>query len=214
MSDERSAALQVLIVAGYPALRAGLSALIAQEGDLEPVDDRPGLLPPSAPVDAVDVPPPDVIVADAGSVSDAALDDLRDRYPDSPVVLIGAAQGIDHSSMFEAPGGFLPADIDGPALAAAVRAVAQGLTVITPGLIAADDHALNPPGIASDLLTPREREVLTLIADGLPNKAIARELGISEHTAKFHVGSVLGKLGAASRAEAVMLATRRGLLSV
>ena len=56
--------------------------------------------------------------------------------------------------------------------------------------------------------------MLELIADGLPNKAIARELGISEHTAKFHVGSVLGKLGASSRAEAVTLATRRGLLTV
>lgn len=214
MSDERSAPLQVLIVAGYPALRAGLSALIAQEGDLEPVDDRAALLPPGTPVDAAELPLPDVIVADAGSVSDAALDDLRDRYPDIPVVLIGGVQAIDHSSMFDAPGGFLPADIDGPALAATVRAVAQGLTVVTPGLITAEDHPINQPAIASDLLTPREREVLVLIADGLPNKAIARELGISEHTAKFHVGSVLGKLGAASRAEAVMLATRRGLLSV
>jgi two-component system, NarL family, nitrate/nitrite response regulator NarL len=64
------------------------------------------------------------------------------------------------------------------------------------------------------MLTTREREVLQLVAEGLPNKAIARELGISEHTAKFHVGSLLGKLGAASRTEAVTLATRRGILPV
>jgi DNA-binding NarL/FixJ family response regulator len=53
-----------------------------------------------------------------------------------------------------------------------------------------------------------------LVAAGLPNKTIARELGISEHTAKFHVGSLLAKLGAASRTEAVTIATRRGLLAV
>ena len=65
-----------------------------------------------------------------------------------------------------------------------------------------------------DPLSPRELQVLALVADGLPNKAIARELGISEHTAKFHVGSVLGKLGAGSRTEAVTLATRHGILAV
>jgi DNA-binding CsgD family transcriptional regulator len=64
------------------------------------------------------------------------------------------------------------------------------------------------------MLTAREREVLQLVAEGLPNKAIARQLGISEHTAKFHVGSLLGKLGAGSRTEAVTLATRRGILPV
>jgi two-component system, NarL family, nitrate/nitrite response regulator NarL len=56
--------------------------------------------------------------------------------------------------------------------------------------------------------------VLALVAEGYPNKAIARELGISEHTAKFHVGSLLGKLGAGSRTEAVTLATRRGILPI
>jgi len=213
MSEERSGPLQVLVVAGYPALRAGLSALLGQEGDLEPIEDPLALLPPGSPVDAADILPPDLLVADAGSVSDAALDDLRDRYPGSPLLLIGGAPALDDPALFETPGGYLPADIDGPALSAAVRAVAQGLTVISPGLLVASEQPL-PAAAESDLLTPREREVLTLIADGLPNKAIARELGISEHTAKFHVGSVLGKLGAASRAEAVTLATRRGLLSV
>jgi DNA-binding NarL/FixJ family response regulator len=217
MTAERSSPLQVLIVAGYPALRAGLSALLSQEGDLVPVDDRLALLPPGTPVDASDNEPPDVIVADAGSVSDAAIDDLRDRYPESPIVQIGSSPSVDDAALFESPGAYLPADIDGPALSAAVRAVAQGLTVISPGLLVAAvdaDSQVVLAGSDSDPLTPREREVLTLIADGLPNKAIARQLGISEHTAKFHVGSVLGKLGAASRAEAVTLATRRGLLSV
>jgi DNA-binding NarL/FixJ family response regulator len=61
-------------------------------------------------------------------------------------------------------------------------------------------------------LTERELDVLRLLALGLPNKGIALELGISEHTVKFHVGSILSRLNAASRTEAVMLAARRGLL--
>ena len=65
--------------------------------------------------------------------------------------------------------------------------------------------------LAEDL-TPREHEVLQLLAEGLPNKAIARKLGISEHTVKFHINAILGKLGAGSRTEAVVLATRLGLV--
>ncbi|CAN0511629.1 unnamed protein product, partial [Phaeothamnion confervicola] len=64
------------------------------------------------------------------------------------------------------------------------------------------------------VLVPREREVLGLVAAGLPNKAIAHELGISDHTVKFHVSSLLTKLGAASRTEAVTVATRMGVLSL
>ncbi len=62
------------------------------------------------------------------------------------------------------------------------------------------------------MLSDREIEVLTHVAAGLPNKGIARELGISEHTVKFHVGTILGKLGAASRTEAVTVAVRGGIL--
>jgi DNA-binding NarL/FixJ family response regulator len=61
-------------------------------------------------------------------------------------------------------------------------------------------------------LTPREQEVLQLLAEGLPNKAIARQLEISDHTVKFHVNAIMGKLGAQSRTEAVVRATRLGLV--
>jgi DNA-binding CsgD family transcriptional regulator len=69
-------------------------------------------------------------------------------------------------------------------------------------------------GELAEALTAREREVLTLLADGLSNKQIAVRLGISGHTAKFHVASVLAKLGAANRADAVRRGVRRGLVSV
>jgi len=61
-------------------------------------------------------------------------------------------------------------------------------------------------------LTPRERHVLQLLAEGLPNKAIADRLGISEHTVKFHVSAIMSKLGAQSRTEAVTRAARLGLI--
>jgi DNA-binding NarL/FixJ family response regulator len=65
-----------------------------------------------------------------------------------------------------------------------------------------------------DALTPRELEVINLIAEGLPNKTIAGRLGISEHTVKFHVNAILTKLGAQSRTEAVVRATRMGLIAL
>jgi DNA-binding NarL/FixJ family response regulator len=63
-------------------------------------------------------------------------------------------------------------------------------------------------------LTAREQEVLALVARGLPNKTIAAELGISEHTAKFHVAAILAKLGATSRTEAAHIGARRGLVAL
>jgi DNA-binding NarL/FixJ family response regulator len=91
-------------------------------------------------------------------------------------------------------------------IVAAIGAVAQGLFVlhmdVRGPLRAPADHSL----------TPREREVLQMLAAGLGNKAIGLRLGISEHTAKFHVAQILAKLDAASRAEAVSIAMRRGLV--
>ena len=68
------------------------------------------------------------------------------------------------------------------------------------------------PSPLVESLTPREVEVLQLLAEGLPNKGIAQRLGISEHTVKFHVNAIMGKLGAQSRTEAVVQATRLGLI--
>ncbi len=107
-----------------------------------------------------------------------------------------------------------------------MRAVGQGLLVLDP--VAAGD-LLAPAALeeapsegargaasanGADQLTLREGEVLQLVAEGLPNKTIARRLGISEHTVKFHVAALMAKLGAGSRTEAVHLGARRGLVSL
>jgi DNA-binding NarL/FixJ family response regulator len=100
----------------------------------------------------------------------------------------------------------LPSTIDGELLRAAIRIVAAGF-VISDG-----ERASDVPGDGEAELTPRESEVLSLLMHGLSNKSIARELDISVHTAKFHVASLMAKLGARNRADAIAIAIRRGLV--
>ena len=97
--------------------------------------------------------------------------------------------------------GVLPRDASPEQIDAAIRAVAAGLAVRPAEAPRPSFDALREPG--PTLLTPREVEVLAAIGNGVSNKAIARPLGISQHTVKFHVESLVRKLGAASRAEAV-----------
>jgi len=108
--------------------------------------------------------------------------------------------------------GLLPPDASPEQIDAAIRAVATGLVVRTveasrPAFAAVAEQELN-------LLTPREVEVLGAISNGLSNKAIARQLGISQHTVKFHVEALLHKLGAGSRAEAVYKGLRQRLIQM
>jgi DNA-binding NarL/FixJ family response regulator len=81
-------------------------------------------------------------------------------------------------------------------------------------LVAAVRYAQDDADPAPEPLTPRERQVLELLAEGLSNKSIASRLAISDQTAKFHVASICGKLGASNRTEAVRIALRRGLLAI
>jgi DNA-binding NarL/FixJ family response regulator len=107
--------------------------------------------------------------------------------------------------------GILPAAVDGNQLSAAIRAIAQGLVVLYPNEERTARRS-SAEAYAVEALTPREEEVLQMLSQGKSNKEIAARLKISDHTAKFHVASVLGKLGAATRAEAVSIAMRRGLI--
>jgi DNA-binding CsgD family transcriptional regulator len=120
-----------------------------------------------------------------------------------------------------APAIVMAIEVDDPALAdrlAALLGAVAGLHLAAPGEAAAvtvvsrDPHtAIEPHGIE---LTPRERDVLALMAEGASNKTIARKLGISVHTAKFHVGSLLDKLDATGRTDAVAHAARRGVIEL
>jgi NarL family two-component system response regulator YdfI len=111
--------------------------------------------------------------------------------------------------------GILPSGVTAEQLGAALAAVSQGLAVLHPSELQTErtaGSAMADSLESVESLTPRERQVLQMLARGLGNKEIAARLKISDHTAKFHVASILGKLGAASRTEAVSIAMRRGLL--
>jgi len=96
-------------------------------------------------------------------------------------------------------------------LLAALRAVASGLTVRDPSGSLRPLRAAISPG-AEEGLTPRERDLLRLLGEGMGNREIAQALGVSDHTVKFHLHSIYTKLGARTRTEAVSVAVRRGLL--
>ena len=103
----------------------------------------------------------------------------------------------------------LPEGID-VAGEAATLAAARALGANVDAYLVAGPEALDDAPVES--LTPRELQVLALVADGLANKAIAAQLGVSDETVKFHLGSVFGKLGASNRTDAVRQALRRGLI--
>lgn len=133
---------------------------------------------------------PDVVLADERRPEDG-------RHP---TVVLG---GTDADAE-----GLLPENAGAAEIDAALRAVAQGLIVRSAGTRTSGFSAVQEAE-ARTLLTPREAQILDAIADGLTNKAIARRLGISLHTVKFHVESVFRKLGARTRTEAVVRASER-----
>jgi two-component system, NarL family, response regulator DevR len=109
----------------------------------------------------------------------------------------------------------LPADVDAAPLRAAVAAVLQGLSVRAgPWQATLAGAAMTAPAPDHEPLTPRELEVFELVGKGLSNPDIAGVLGISAHTAKFHVGQILAKVGAATRAEAVSCGLKMGLIGL
>jgi DNA-binding NarL/FixJ family response regulator len=110
--------------------------------------------------------------------------------------------------------GVLLNDRDSHALLLALKTVAGGLVALDPVLLSAGLLPVQPldSALPTDDLTPREDDVLQLLAQGLTNKAIAHRLGITDHTVKFHVTAIISKFQAQSRTDAVVRATRAGLV--
>jgi DNA-binding CsgD family transcriptional regulator len=141
------------------------------------------------------------LVVDGDDMADVVLaDGEAPRGETRPVVMLGGAD-TDRAGM-------LSRDADARQIDAAIRAVAAGLIVRAPDAIESGFGAINEPD-GHALLTPRELDVLTALAEGLTNKAIARRLTISLHTVKFHLESLFRKLGARTRTEAVAKASER-----
>jgi two-component system nitrate/nitrite response regulator NarL len=212
--------LRVLIVADDPLVRAGLAALLAEQSGCVVVGQ---VAEDSDLESALDVYRPDAVVWDLGwegasapSVGGPAsgLERLAELAGESlALVVLLADENHAVQAYMAGARGMLPRDTGGERLAAALMAAAEGLVVldlpIADPLFGARDQSTAP---LVEELTPREMEVLQLLAEGLPNKAIAHRLDISEHTVKFHVNALMGKLAAQSRTEAVVRATRLGLI--
>lgn len=201
--------LQLLIVADDPLVRSGLSAILGGSETFEIVGqtDLEGLSR------AVDIHRPDILLWDIGDEWDAQLDELEDEG----LPLIGLVpQRFEALGRLSRLAGLLQRGVEVKQVEVALAAIALGLHVIAPEFKTAlpDDKTQLSLEIDIEPLTPREQEVLDLLADGLTNKGIGQALGISSHTIKFHVTSILNKLNAQSRTEAVTIATRAGLLSI
>ncbi|MFQ5813336.1 MAG: LuxR C-terminal-related transcriptional regulator [Anaerolineae bacterium] len=208
--------IRILIAAAYASVRAGFQALLASADDLTIVGEASG----SAELERLlpDV-QPDVVLYDYHEEDAARLVEVLSRNETGlGLVMLGEGRG-NYQMLIDCPlrgwAYLLEETADGAAIVGAVRAVAAGLVVLDRSLasLLKSPALLAEQGLTAtsdEMLTPREREVLQLMAQGLPNKAIAKRLHISLHTVKFHVASILGKLGASSRTEAVTLGARRG----
>jgi DNA-binding NarL/FixJ family response regulator len=204
----------VIVVAAYPSVRAGLQAMVRGELDITVLGARSG----AGDEDTPDTESPEALLVDVEASRRDLPVRLATRYPDAAQVLLldGPGAYVPPEDDAARPWAALLKDAGSDEILAALRAVTRGLVVLDPTIArlatARTPAALRFGDDLEESLTEREHEVLHLLALGLPNKSIASRLGISEHTAKFHVGSIMAKLGAASRTEAVAQAARRGLL--
>src|ERR1700719_4545405 len=159
----------------------------------------------------------DVIVIDSDSIRDLLLEPISE----AAIVLLTEVSDARSISRLLRSGvrAILSRESDPDDVLSAIYAAYDGLVLLsTPAAesLAAvyGDHPLEPETELSEEITSRETEVLRMLAEGLVNKDIAARLGISEHTVKFHISSILDKLGASTRTEAVTLGIRRGLIPI
>ncbi|HXJ79112.1 MAG TPA: response regulator transcription factor [Candidatus Methylomirabilis sp.] len=162
---------------------------------------------------------PDVVLLDAGRERASAWLRRTDTVPLSPmVVLAEEALSPDLLEWLQIGGrALLPRQATAPEIVSAIEAVGAGLIVLHPHTMTARrpaERVAGPGPAAAPALTPREVEVLGMMAEGLGNKIIAARLGITLYTVKFHVASIFAKLEAGNRTEAVTIGVRQGLIMI
>jgi DNA-binding NarL/FixJ family response regulator len=213
--------LRILVASPHPAMRAGLHVLLEEAqrargaGPVMVVGEADTI---EASLQWTRATQPQVVLYDLAFEVDEEMNGLWRLRTQSPEVAILAlcennTDGRVLGALQGGARGCLPKTATGAELLEAAQGAMLGEPVLHPGTTAALLQQLRGDGPAPNL-TPRESEVLRQVAAGQTNKSIALKLGISEHTVKFHLGSAMTKLGAASRAEAVAVAIRRGLISV
>lgn len=205
---------RVLVVARSPVVRAGLESLLARATDYSVLGAA--VLPGLTGVETGNAPDVIVLALDTERETTLARDLSRDQgISTPPLVLIGDDPVTEWGVRALRLGArAVLSQAAGPAeLVAAIEAAAAGLVAVPPELVgSATARTQRAPEAGPQPLSGRELEVLTLLAAGLGNKTIAGRLGISEHTVKSHVTALFGKLAVSTRAEAVAVAVRQGLL--
>jgi len=206
--------IRVLLVDDHAVVRSGLSAFLLAYDELELVGEA------SSGEEAVrlcDRLQPDVVLMDLvmpGMDGAQATRAIRERCPAIQVIALTSfkEKELVEGAMEAGAIGYLLKDVSADELAKAIREAHAGRPTLAPEAAQALIQARHEPQKIGFDLTQREREVLALLVEGLNNPEIAERLVVSRSTIKFHVSSILSKLGVASRTEAVALAVKEGLL--
>jgi DNA-binding NarL/FixJ family response regulator len=197
---------RVLVLSPSPVARAGLESLLRNSAGVIQVVGSAANWSEYSGED------PDVILADWEN-GDELSTEISDGAPEAALVVIADDPGLSGvaDALRSGVRAVLSRHSSASQIVAAIEAAAAGFVVLQPGDL--DGLLINPqPASLAEPLTPREVEVLAMLAEGQSNKSIAHRLGISEHTVKFHVTSIMGKLSAGSRTEAVTQGIRQGLI--
>ncbi len=204
--------IRLAILAPTPALRSGLRSLLAADEHIEVLREA------AAPNDLVELEGLDVVLAAGDDFAADSFAALLEELPEPPALLLlsednRAARGL--AALPLRAWGLLSPEAGEEELLAAVYAVYAGLLAAEPALLLpllGPALELGEEDELGEELTQRESEVLQLLAQGFPNKQIALELNISEHTVKFHVSAIYAKLDVNNRTEAVRRGARLGLV--
>jgi NarL family two-component system response regulator LiaR len=206
--------IRVLVVDDHAVVRSGLGAFLLAYDDLEQVGEAESgrdALRLCAAVEP-DVVLMDLVMPELDGAEATRL--LRQQFPQVQVIALTSFREDElvRRALQAGAIGYLLKDVSAAELAAAIRAARAGRPTLAPEAAQVLIRAATQPRGPGDDLTPREREVLKLMVEGKNNPQIADRLVVSRSTVKFHISSILAKLGAASRTEAVALALQHGLV--
>ena len=213
MSDEEM--IRVMLVDDHAVVRSGLSAFLLVYDDLELVGEASS---GEQAIGMCEQVRPDVVLMDLmmqGMDGAAATRHIREVCPTIQVIALTSFKEVEmvHGVLEAGAIGYLLKNVSADELANAIRAAHAGKPTLSPE---ATQALINKVTTGEDIgadLTKRELEILTLLVEGLSNREIAERLVISISTVKFHVSSILSKLGAASRTEAVAIALQNNLVT-